>query len=320
MSSSRSGRIPVGCVCLLGFAACLAGQARPEGLGGEPERIRERLADLALPFVANAGQTDAAVAYYAPTLAGTVFVTCDGRIVYSLPGKRAARERESVGQPGARTSAGWSLTESPGGVHTRARPVARERARTEVSSFLGNDPSEWKRSIATYERVSLGQVWPRISLSLRARGRNVEKIFTVEPGGDPSRIRMRVAGARSLKADRAGGLIASTGHGDVSLTRPEAYQQNGGARRAVTVAYAVRGDTYTFRLGAYDHELPLVIDPLLQATYLGGSGDDSAETVAIHPTSGDVYVAGSSYSTNFPGTAGGAQPASGARVTSSSRA
>jgi IPTL-CTERM motif len=61
-----------------------------------------------------------------------------------------------------------------------------------------------------------------------------------------------------------------------------------------------------------------------QATYLGGTGTDEALALAIHPTTGDVYVAGITSSSNFPDTAGGAQPASGgatdgfvARLTSS---
>ncbi len=47
---------------------------------------------------------------------------------------------------------------------------------------------------------------------------------------------------------------------------------------------------------------------LTQATYLGGSVSDRGSALAIHPTTGDVYVGGETYSTNFPGTAGGAQP------------
>jgi hypothetical protein len=50
---------------------------------------------------------------------------------------------------------------------------------------------------------------------------------------------------------------------------------------------------------------------LNQATYLGGNNVDFAEALVIHPTSGEVYVAGATGSTNFPGTTGGAQAASG---------
>jgi hypothetical protein len=57
-----------------------------------------------------------------------------------------------------------------------------------------------------------------------------------------------------------------------------------------------------------DPSLPIVIDPILQATYLGGRGDDQVNAIAIHPTTGEVYVAGQTRSYNdFPNTNGGAQ-------------
>ncbi len=189
------------------------------------------------------------------------------------------------------------------------------RASTRVSYFLGNDPARWRSGLDTLEDVSLGEVWPGIVVKLRAQGRSVEKLFTVQPGADASRIRMSVAGARRLRTDRAGALLASTGPGDVTFTAPVAYQERGGVRREIDVAYDVRGLSYGFRLGAHDPALPVVIDPLLQATYLGGSGNDQISGVAIHPTSGEVYVAGATSSTNFPGTTGGAQPAVGGVVT-----
>jgi muconolactone delta-isomerase len=46
---------------------------------------------------------------------------------------------------------------------------------------------------------------------------------------------------------------------------------------------------------------------ILQATYLGGRYEDSANALTIHPTTGEVYVAGWTYSNDFPGTSGGAQ-------------
>jgi hypothetical protein len=62
---------------------------------------------------------------------------------------------------------------------------------------------------------------------------------------------------------------------------------------------------------AFVARLPSSLTALTQATYLGGSGADVADALAIHPTTGDVYVSGDTLSTNFPGTAGGAQPESG---------
>jgi len=46
---------------------------------------------------------------------------------------------------------------------------------------------------------------------------------------------------------------------------------------------------------------------ILQSTYLGGGDDDGTLAIAIHPTTGDVYVAGKTHSPDFPKTAGGAR-------------
>jgi hypothetical protein len=263
------------------------------GASGEARRVAdevvsERLSGLNIPFIANSGQTDPAVAYYAQTFAGTVFVTRDGRIVYSLPGVKASA---SGGLPSIR-KAGWSLAETP--VGGRARPSGSERASTRVSYFLGNDPTRWSSDLPAFEGVSLGEVWPGISLALRARGKNVEKLFTVEPGGDPSRIRMRVRGGRSLRVNAAMGLVIETGLGDVTFTPPVAFQEQGGVRHPVNVAYELRGKEYGFRLGGYDSALPVVIDPLVQSTYLGGGNYDKAWALATSAT-GDVYVAGETF-------------------------
>jgi hypothetical protein len=272
----------------------------------EAVQMRAQLAGVRLPFIANQGQVDARVAYYAPTFAGTLFVTHRGEIVYALSGPRTDAPRDR-GRPSS-TSA-WSLTETLRG--GRGRPVAQDRSPTGVSTFLGHDPARWRAALPTSEQVSLGEVWPGVTVALRAPGRSMEKVFTVHPGGAVARIRVRVVGAHALSVDGEGALVAHTGLGAVTFTAPVAYQDRGGVRRPVTAAYRLQGFEYGFSVGAYDRGLPLVIDPLLQSTYLGGSDNDEARALAIHPTTGDIYVAGVTYSSPFPGIAGGAQPAFG---------
>src|SRR5262249_37569365 len=159
--------------------------------------------------------------------------------------------------------------------------------------------------------VDLGAVWPNIAVTLRAYGKQVEKVFTVEPGASPDTIRVRVAGADALAVAADGGMLAHTGLGDVRLTPPVAYQDIAGTRRTLDAAYVVDGVDYGFRVTGYDRTRPVVIDPLLQATYLGGSNADAAFAIAVAPTTGDVYVAGLAASVNFPGTDGGAQGSAG---------
>jgi gliding motility-associated-like protein len=71
------------------------------------------------------------------------------------------------------------------------------------------------------------------------------------------------------------------------------------------VANAVQG---TFGGGIQDGVL-LKFDPsvnnLLFSTYVGGNGDDAAYVLAIHPSNGNIYIAGGTASNNLPGTGPG---------------
>ena len=67
-------------------------------------------------------------------------------------------------------------------------------------------------------------------------------------------------------------------------------------------------------LGAQDGAIPATGKSLHQATYLGGSLNDYAFALAVHPRTGEVFVAGRTESLNFPGVAGGAQPSYGSGI------
>jgi hypothetical protein len=258
---------------------------------------------LRFPFVANDGQLDARVAYYTATSAATVFVTRDGRIVHSL---RASPGEGAADRPRAAAKPGWTLTEKL--IGREFRPLGAQPAATRVSSFIGDDPACWRESLATYALVELGQPWPGIAVSLQARGDRVEKLFRLEPGVSEAAIGVRIEGATRLRAGKGGALVAQTGLGEVILSAPAAYQEDGETRVPVSAAYRISGNRYGFRLGPHDPTRTVVIDPILQATYLGGAGQDVIAGIFAHPQSGEIYVAGFTTSTDFPGTAGGAQP------------
>src|SRR5215831_13827792 len=100
--------------------------------------VAERLNHLAVPFVENAGQSDPRVAYYAPTFAGTVFVTGEGEVVYALP---APEDRAPAAGP-QEPASGWALTERF--VDGHPTPVGAHAAATHLSVFVGDDPTRWQ--------------------------------------------------------------------------------------------------------------------------------------------------------------------------------
>ena len=280
------------------------------------------LAELAVPFEENRGQADTQVAFQARTLAGPLFVIREGALVWHLSPPRdvpSSRKSRAYPPPPAATASApaWAVMESF--VNGHSKPVGDGFSSTKVNYFQGDDRSQWRSGVPAWAQVSLGQVWDGIEIRLAARGKNVEKIFTVAPGANAQVIGVEVAGGR-LNLDADGTLTVETTPVDslpvqraITFTAPVAWQvASDGKHQPVQVAYRLMGESmnrYGFTLGAHDSARPVVIDPLLQSTYLGGSDHDWATALVV--THDEVYVAGYTESLVFPKTIGGAQPAHG---------
>jgi hypothetical protein len=266
---------------------------KPQILPSKSDMI-EKTKRLHIPFIANEGQMDERVAFYARTFGGTVFVTKDGQIVYSLP---KAKEE-------GKTLEGWVIKEDL--VNGTIKGVkAEDRSITNVSYFIGNDPSMWRNKVSTYGLVNLGEVYNGIELKLKAYGNNVEKLFYVRPDAKPKDIRIKLNGAKTIKVNEMGELEVTTELGPVRFTKPLAYQEIEGQKELVEVAYIIhKGNTYGFNVANYDNKRPLIIDPLLASTFLGGaSSNDHAYSIALDG-SGNVYVTGLTMSSDYPVTPG----------------
>jgi len=282
-----------------------------------------KVAALSVPFVPNAGQWNERAAFAAQTFAGTLLVTRDGQLIYSLPGKPVAKGvtangvggraiAPSLGGAEPRT-AGWVLSETLVDARGESRSMAQSTLKApagfrplegKFTYHTGSDPSKHASGLNTYERVNLGDMYPGINVQLRATGNNVEKIFTVAPQKDPTQINIKLAGTDKLEIGARGELIAYTGNGPVTFTAPIAFQESAGGERApVAVAYALNASEqrYGFTLGAYDASRPLIIDPLLQSTYHGGNSIENGTGIAVHPQTGEVYLGGYTDSNNLEG-------------------
>ena len=146
-------------------------------------KILNKTYRMQVPFIENKGQVeDSNVSFYAKTFGGTVFVGKDGTLTYSLP------------------------FEDKGGVvikeiltDKKVEVKGLEPSPTKINYFKGNDQSKWKTNIPSYNSVSLGEVYKGVELTLKAYGKNVEKLFKVLPGKDPEEIKVKLEGAENLE-------------------------------------------------------------------------------------------------------------------------
>jgi len=168
-----------------------------------------------------------------------------------------------------------------------------------VNYLIGNQPSAWHKNIPTYSRVRYRQLYPGVDVVYYVKDGRLEYDVELARGADPSRIRLRVEGAQSLRVDEAGDLVIATAGGELRQHRPIVYQESNGERRQVAGPYQLRGNEVRFALGRYDRAQPLVIDPALTwATYLMPTvsglttSDVQTATVALD-SAGNIYLAGS---------------------------
>ncbi len=237
---------------------------------------------ISLPFIENQGQTHSDVKFYTNTFAGTVFVTNDD-LLYSLNSKEGQTyifKEKFLNSPAL-------------------RPVGLEKNDATVNYFVGQKDS-WRSGVSTYNSVSLGELWPMVDVELKAHGKNLEKIFKVKPGGKVSDIRVAFDGITGLAVDANRQLLV--GIDTISMTKPIAFQYIDDKRIDVDVSYVIEENSYGFKVEKYDPNNVLIIDPLLDSTFVGGSLDDVGQAITIDDF-GHVYITGYTFSSNYP-TAG----------------
>jgi len=280
----------------------------------------ESLSRIQMPFIKNEGQIKSEeVKFYVQTFNGTVFITDKGGLVYTVVNQKDYLGTADYILPDGSFSGryAFSLKETPltdnlPRTDSLSLPCqgslqvnGLENSPTAISYFLGDDPKNWRSNIQSYNLITLGEVWPGITVNLKANSNNIEKLFIITPDGTPESIKFSVEGVEQLSVTQTGELELKTGKKSIGFTPPIAYQEiparpdqsgrsgGNGGRKSVQVSFRlIDKNTYGFMVGDYDKTIPLVIDPLLSSTFIGGIGTDFARAVIIDPVNGNVFVTG----------------------------
>jgi hypothetical protein len=202
----------------------------------------------------------------------------------------------------AATPAGW-IQVAPGHVvyHIGAGPGGQEvRLSYDGSSLALPEPIVESLGGGGWRSVALRGLYPGVDLVFTMTAAGAKYEFRLDAGADLSAIRVAVAGARALRVAPTGELVVETRSATVRDTAPLSFQ----AGRSVDCQFSiVDPSVYGFACSNVDRRLPLVIDPLVYSTLVGGSDSDFAYPMVVD-ANGSAVLFGATYSTDFPTTPG----------------
>ncbi|MGC1170498.1 MAG: SBBP repeat-containing protein, partial [Candidatus Acidiferrales bacterium] len=275
-------------------------------------KILDQYGKLPLSFEANYGQTDSKVDFLSRGHGYSIFLT-GKEVVIAL---KAGRSLEGKGLPSRKlvkkqkegAAKGTVVRMELAGANPAPLVLGAGELSGKANYFLGNDPTEWRTNIPRYAKVKYKSVYPGVDLVYYGNQGQLEYDFALAPGVHPNEIRLKFDSGGKVRVDEKGDLLLGSGSEEVRLEKPVAYQEVAGERKRVEASYMLESaDRIGFRLGQYDRNRPLIIDPVLSySTYLGGSTGDDGFGVAVD-VFGNAYVTGETASTDFP-TAHALQP------------
>jgi len=178
--------------------------------------------------------------------------------------------------------------------------------------FIGTDSTKWATNVHTYSGIRIRNLYEGIDAVFYVDSGMPRYDLIIQPGADPSKIAMMFKGQDGISSNEQTGLVIKTSMGDLEQRDLFAYQIHDGVKQKIPCGFILaEGGTVRFGFGEYDHSLPLVIDPLIYSTYLGGANGDIANAVAADAF-GNAYVAGKSssggsYPRSYPTTPGAYQ-------------
>lgn len=195
-------------------------------------------------------------------------------------------------------------------LNANSTPVvkARKESTGKFNCFKGKESFT---GLSSYREIIYQDLWPGIDMVLHGDKQRLKYDIIVKPGADINDIQLKYNGVKSLSMDEKENLLISTDSSVLTEELPYCYQEINGERITVEAKYVLNSSVpdgecgYGFKINsAYNPDYALVIDPSLQySTFLGGNDEDAGNAIAAD-ADGYAYVAGKTYSADFPVVAG----------------
>ena len=178
--------------------------------------------------------------------------------------------------------------------------------------FMGNDPAHWQSHVSAYGNLLYQGLYNGIDVRVREDSGQLQYDLLLGPGADLDQVKISATGSSKLSIASDGALLMETAGGMLRQLPPVAWEiLPSGEKQPIQSRFRLIDAThFGFEAFGRDERLALVIDPGLDwATFLGGSGDDTIAGLELTSDgSGDIVIAGQTWSPDFPRTGGNLGP------------
>ncbi|MBL7999833.1 MAG: hypothetical protein JNL32_14500, partial [Candidatus Kapabacteria bacterium] len=270
------------------------------------------LARASSGYVENKGQWDANVLFRYAGQNMTMWVTTSG-LVYDMRGKQVSTGRK-IAQPSKFTAIRDEIKDEMVEQHhvvalelqgaSLVSAISEQPTGTTLNYFMNGNSASSAVNIPQVSTVRFADVYPGISMVMTNPNRTPRYDFHVNPGADAKAISMKLRGSDNVRVDSDGSLVIATSCGDLRHANVYAYQMIAGKQQQVACSFTAKNNIISFAVGTYDKTKPLVIDPIVYSTFIGGDENDAVNSITVHPPSGDIVAVGTTTPVNFPKTTG----------------
>ena len=166
--------------------------------------------------------------------------------------------------------------------------------------FLGNDPSNWASNVRGYGEAILRDFYSGIDLKLIEEKEQLKYEFHVQPHTNPSVIKFNYSGQNEVVVAKNGDLVIKTELGNIIEQKPYAYQVVNGRVVEVKCDFQLENERVSFKFGAFNPAVQLIIDPILVFATYSGSITDNFGMTATYGYDGTAYSGGMVYGNAYP--------------------
>ncbi|MFM6935529.1 MAG: T9SS type B sorting domain-containing protein [Flavobacteriales bacterium] len=253
-----------------------------------------------IQYIENKGQWPSMVKFQSAVSGGKLWIG-DSSILFELQDfsdlHRAHFDLENTENPSLKTAL---IQQKFIGSATDKLISVKGETKHYYNYFLGNDSSKWTSNVHAYSGVAFEHFYSDIHLLWESEKNALKYSFFVEPNADSRLIQWSYSGEYQSARVRDGRLVLKTTIGEIIEQRPIAYQLINGKKIDVPCSFRLKDGVFSYEIGNYDHDIPLVIDPVLVFATYNGSISDNFGMTATYGNDGSAYSAGMVYGNNFP--------------------